>query len=129
MLNTNILNTQLISLLSGLGHTQTICICDAGLPIPKGSICIDLALTHNIPTILRVLELIQDNLIIEAGMAAIECTDRNENFHQFISQVNYPIAYVSHEEFKKASEQCMAFVRTGECSPYANIILHAGVSF
>ncbi|HCA69616.1 MAG TPA: D-ribose pyranase [Lachnospiraceae bacterium] len=129
MINSNILNTQLITLLSSLGHTQKICICDAGLPIPKGASCIDLALTQNIPGILCVLELIQTNLIIESGMAAVECQDQNADFYQFVSKADFPVTYISHKEFKEESEQCIAFVRTGECSPYANIILTAGVAF
>ncbi len=129
MLNSDILNTQLITLLSSLGHTQKICICDAGLPIPRGMSCIDLALTQNLPGIRCVLELIEANLIVEAGVAAAECRERNANFYQYVSAANYPVTYISHEEFKKESEECIAFVRTGECSPYANIILSAGVSF
>ena len=37
--------------------------------------------------------------------------------------------YVPHEEFKKRSSESKAVVRTGEFTPYANIILVAGVVF
>ena len=36
---------------------------------------------------------------------------------------------VSHEEFKRRSATARAVVRTGECTPYANIMLIAGVAF
>jgi D-ribose pyranase len=36
---------------------------------------------------------------------------------------------VSHEEFKRLCGHARAMVRTGECTPYANIILRAGVTF
>ena len=36
---------------------------------------------------------------------------------------------VSHEEFKRRTAKARAMVRTGECTPYANIILIAGVKF
>jgi D-ribose pyranase len=36
---------------------------------------------------------------------------------------------VTHDEFKQLSKGARAIVRTGECSPYANIILVAGVVF
>jgi D-ribose pyranase len=36
---------------------------------------------------------------------------------------------VSHEVFKKKTEQSKAIVRTGETTPYSNIILHSGVVF
>jgi len=36
---------------------------------------------------------------------------------------------LSHEEFKVLSRQARAIVRTGECQPYCNIVLIAGVTF
>jgi D-ribose pyranase len=129
MLYSEILNTQLITLLSSLGHTQKICICDAGLPIPPGIPYIDLALTKNLPSIISVLDLIHSNLAIEAGTAASECEEKNAVFHHYLQEAHYPITYLSHEKFKQESRDCIAFVRTGECTPYANIILTAGVLF
>ena len=40
-----------------------------------------------------------------------------------------PSEVVSHEELKKMSEHVVCIVRTGEASPYANIILQSGVQF
>jgi D-ribose pyranase len=37
--------------------------------------------------------------------------------------------YVSHEKFKELTKKAKAVIRTGETTPYANIILHAGVIF
>ena len=39
------------------------------------------------------------------------------------------IKEVTHEEFKVLTKDSKAVVRTGECSPYANIILKSGVVF
>ena len=39
------------------------------------------------------------------------------------------IEFVSHKTFKKYTHQSKAIVRSGECSPYANIILYSGVPF
>ena len=36
---------------------------------------------------------------------------------------------LSHEQFKVLSRQARAIVRTGECQPYCNIVLVAGVTF
>ncbi|POY46153.1 RbsD/FucU domain-containing protein, partial [Avibacterium paragallinarum] len=36
---------------------------------------------------------------------------------------------VFHEEFKALSQESKAIVRSGECTPYANIILVSGVPF
>lgn len=35
--------------------------------------------------------------------------------------------YVSHEQFKEHTKKAKAIIRTGEATPYANVILHAGV--
>ena len=39
------------------------------------------------------------------------------------------LPYISHEEFKQRSQKSRAIIRTGECTPYANIILVSGVIF
>ena len=36
---------------------------------------------------------------------------------------------LSHDEFKQLSRSARAIVRTGECQPYSNIALVAGVTF
>ena len=40
-----------------------------------------------------------------------------------------PISFIPHEEMKKELNNCHAFIRTGEMTPYANIILVSGVVF
>ena len=39
------------------------------------------------------------------------------------------LEYVSHQAFKQQTQTTRAVIRSGECSPYANIILFAGVTF
>ena len=39
------------------------------------------------------------------------------------------ITFISHEELKGKLKECKAVVRTGEQTPYANIILKSGVVF
>ncbi|MFR3357430.1 MAG: RbsD/FucU domain-containing protein, partial [Enterobacter hormaechei] len=39
------------------------------------------------------------------------------------------IRYTTHEQFKQQTADSQAVIRSGECSPYANIILCAGVTF
>ncbi|MDW8269060.1 MAG: RbsD/FucU domain-containing protein, partial [Anaerolineae bacterium] len=40
-----------------------------------------------------------------------------------------PFRVVPHEQFKALTSQARAVVRTGEFTPYANVILIAGVVF
>ena len=39
------------------------------------------------------------------------------------------IEFVSHTELKKRTENCKAVIRSGETTPYANIILQSGCIF
>ena len=39
------------------------------------------------------------------------------------------VTEVSHEQFKQLTRESEAIVRTGECTPYANVILKSGVVF
>ena len=39
------------------------------------------------------------------------------------------VEYVPHVELKKLTKDCKAVIRTGETSPYANIILQSGCIF
>jgi D-ribose pyranase len=39
------------------------------------------------------------------------------------------VSYISHSAFKAQTEHSRAVIRSGECSPYANVILCAGVTF
>lgn len=38
-----VLNSDISSVISRLGHTDTLVVCDAGLPIPKSTTRIDMA--------------------------------------------------------------------------------------
>lgn len=41
-----VLNSEISSVISRLGHTDTLVVCDAGLPIPNSTTRIDMALTQ-----------------------------------------------------------------------------------
>ena len=130
MLKHSILNSELLSLLSRLGHTHTICICDAGLPIPINSKLIDLSVTPGYPDIKTIVSLILECTPTEKAFCATESTTNNPDFIQFLeSKLTYNISYISHEEFKQLSHDCIAYIRTGECTPYANVILQASTTF
>ena len=48
MRKTGLLNTAIIKEISAIGHTQYLIIGDAGLPIPKDTLLIDLALKSGV---------------------------------------------------------------------------------
>lgn len=134
-----LLNSSISSVISRLGHTDKITIADAGLPIPSSVERIDLALTQGIPDFMSVLQTITHEMQVEAVMLADEIKTINPSlFNEIISYLHLleqeqkkpiQIISVSHETFKKQLTENKAVIRTGECTPYANIVLFSGVTF
>ncbi|MHC5225784.1 D-ribose pyranase [Ignatzschineria sp. LJL83] len=146
MFKSKMLNSEVNSVLARLGHTDQLVVADAGLPIPNSVTRIDLALIPGVPSFIETLQAIMEVMQIEKVILADEIETQNPELHtatlkliESYSQknreaLNKPaiiIEYVSHEEFKAKTqlEPCKAIVRTGECTPYANIILESGVVF
>lgn len=131
MKKTTLLNQALSEVVAGMGHGDLLVIGDYGLPCPKGVRRIDLALRPGIPGFLDVLETVLAELQVEAAVVAAETADRNPPVAEGLSRLlgSTPVTTVSHEELKRISAGAVALVRTGECSPYANVILRAGVTF
>ncbi len=134
-----LLNAPLSALVAQMGHTDEITVCDAGLPIPTGPERIDLALMTGTPSLETVLTALLTDLVVEKVIMASEIKAISPATHQaLVDQLEAhavaqgkPIAieYCLHEEFKTRSRQSKAIVRSGEVTPYANLILCAGVAF
>lgn len=53
-----VLNSEISSVISRLGHTDTLVVCDAGLPIPNSTARIDMALTQGVPSFMQVVDVV-----------------------------------------------------------------------
>lgn len=128
MKKVGIINGPLSSVVAALGHTDTVAIADAGLPIPPTTERIDLALTDGIPSFLDTLKVMLSEMHIEKAIVADEILSVSPEMHEEVKKVivDVPIETVPHAEFKKMTAATRAVVRTGEHTPYANIILVAG---
>ena len=131
MKKNGILNSDISRVLSYMGHTDRICISDCGLPIPEETKRIDLALTLGIPSFIEVLENVALDMKIEKIYLAEEIKNNNPEVLNKIKEIITDVEgeFVSHSEFKNMTRECKAVVRTGENSPYANIILQSGCIF
>ena len=109
--------------------SQPVVIADCGLPIPAGVERIDLALELGTPSFADVVRVVADDMAIEQVTLATEINDTNVNALEVINQLDVPQDFVSHEAFKELTKQAKVIIRTGEATPYANVILHAGVIF
>ena len=133
MIRGRLLNSEIISVLAAMGHTDQLVIADAGLPIPAAVKRIDLALEKGLPSFDATLALIASNMVMEKVILAEVIKENNpemiKTIKEILSDKKIEIEFVSHEYFKKLSSSSKAIVRTGECTPYANIILQSGVNF
>ncbi|PJG81910.1 D-ribose pyranase [Caviibacterium pharyngocola] len=139
MKKTALLNAQLSHNIATLGHTDSLTICDAGLPIPEFVERIDLALTAGVPNFLQTVNVVVEEMFVEKAVIAEEIKQKNPQTHTaLLAQLSeleqkqsnqIAIEYVPHEEFKALTGDSKGIVRTGECSPYANVILYSGVPF
>ncbi|MDF2821292.1 MAG: D-ribose pyranase [Clostridiales bacterium] len=131
MKKAGILNSDISRVLSYMGHTDTIGIGDCGLPIPEETERIDLAVRFGIPSFMEVLKSVSDDMVIQKIILAEEIKKANPVILKQIQELytEIEIEFVSHNELKERTKQCSAVIRTGETTPYANIILEAGCIF
>ena len=130
MKKTPLLNIALSQMIASLGHGDMLVIGDAGLPSPPGVPLIDLALTRGIPGFIDTVHTVLSEMQVEYHLLAGELPLHNPAMAAQVAALVLPDArQVTHEEFKQLSKGARAIVRTGECSPYANVILVAGVVF
>ncbi len=129
MKRTALLHAELSHAIATLGHGDMLVIGDVGLPIPNGPRRIDLALTPGIPAVADVLRVVLEEMQVEKAVIATEAVERNGG--QVPAWCRLPIqpSSLPHEDFKRLTQQARVMVRTGECTPYANVILVAGVTF
>lgn len=135
MKKNGILNSDISRVLSYMGHTDQIAVGDCGLPIPEETERIDLALKFGVPGFMEVLCEVKKEMKIEKIILAEEIKTKNPEILEQILQLfdrteeDCEIEYVSHEELKEKTHTCKAVIRTGETTPYANIILQSACLF
>ena len=130
MKRTALLHAELSHVIASLGHGDMLVLGDAGLPIPDGPRRIDLAVARGVPQLDEVLQAVLSEMQVESVVVADEALDGAKALPAWYPQsLGMAPQTVPHEEFKRRSAKARAIVRTGECTPYANIMLIAGVAF
>lgn len=134
-----LINSDLSRIISLLGHTDMLTIGDAGLPVPQGVERVDLAIVKGLPSFMQVVEAVTLEMQVELVVMASEIKSKNESMHRQIlahiemlekQQGNHiAVEYVDHESFKGMTKRSKAVIRSGECSPFANVHFVSGVTF
>jgi D-ribose pyranase len=128
MLRTGILNPHVLDLLARIRHTNTLVISDWAFPFWPEIETVDISLTHGIPTVLDVLDLIspvfQIGRIWQAEeFVAVNSADVVDRFAKSFGEI--PLTREAHVDFKKRVPQAIGLIRTGDPTPYGNIILES----
>lgn len=125
------LNKPISNLIAGLGHYDMVVISDAGFPIPPGVSRIDLALVPGLPGFIDTVSAVLPEMQVEQVIIARETGERSPRILTELQGCleKKPVQVISHEEFKVVSKKAGAVIRTGECTPFANVILVSGVIF
>ncbi|MDI9884666.1 D-ribose pyranase [Streptomyces sp. HNM0645] len=129
MKKAGILNRHLAGALAELGHGDEVLVCDAGMPIPGGPRVVDLAFRAGVPSFAEVLDGLLAELVVEGATAATEVRRANPEAAALLDGRFPELGLVPHERLKGLSGGARLVVRTGEASPYANVLLRCGVFF
>ncbi|ANU22253.1 D-ribose pyranase [Planococcus donghaensis] len=122
------INRDIAAALAQFGHTDLLVIADCGLPIPKDIPCVDLSYQVGEPAFLTILDAVLADFEAEAAYIAQEITSHNPHVEQEVMN-RKKAEFITHEQLKDWSKQAKLIIRTGEATPYANIVLRSGVIF
>ncbi|HNU23031.1 MAG TPA: D-ribose pyranase [Mesotoga sp.] len=142
-----ILHNDLAREVARLGHGDMLVITDRGFPFPRheNTICIDVSVGRDLPRFVDVVKVVLEELEIEKVIIADETKSVSPEIYSQLKDIVSQIKNkgndiveenIPHPEFKDLvlngslqGKEVKVFVKTGEFTPYANIILVSGVDF
>jgi D-ribose pyranase len=133
-----LLHPALSRLVATMGHGDLLVVADAGLPIPPSVERIDLAYAPGRPPFLDVLDAVLAELEVERATVAAELSRAapapfaaalEARLLALPRVARRGLDVVAHEELKRLTASARAVVRTGEFTPYANVVLASAVVF
>jgi D-ribose pyranase len=142
-----VLHNDLARLIARMGHGDMLVIADRGFPFPRHEYtqCIDLSIGRGLPQVADVLKVVLEELEIERVIIANETKTVSPQTYAKFKEILAPVKNkgndiveenIPHPEFKHMAlngglegKEVKGFVKCGEFTPYANIILVSGVDF
>lgn len=131
MKKSKVINSDISRVIAQMDHFDQLSIGDAGMPVPMTTEKIDLAVDNGIPSFMDVLNNVLEELEVQRIYLAEEIKTENPDMLKKIQErlPETPVTFIPHSEMKVALHDSRAFIRTGEMTPYANILLESGVVF
>ena len=126
-----VLNKDISEVIASMGHMDMLVIGDAGLPIPAKAQRIDLAVYKDVPGSIETVEAIAEELKVERIIIAEEIGRVSPHIQDARLKIfdGVEVKKVSHKSLKDLCYDAVAVIRTGEFTPYANVVLVSGVVF
>jgi len=142
-----ILQSELAKVVATMGHGDLLVIADRGFPFPRHEMttCIDVSVGRDLPKMVDVVKVVLEELEIESVIFAEETESACPEVYAALQATLAGIdnkgnkiqqEVIPHTEFKDLvlngalqGKEVKAMVKTGEFTPYANIILVSGVDF
>ena len=128
MLKTGILNPHVLNLLARFRHTNTIVIADRGFPSWPQIETVDISLVDDVPTVLQVLSAVRAQCVVGKAWMAKEflgANDRRTRARFVTALKGASLSFEPHVDFKKRVPNAIGLIRTGDATPYANVILES----
>lgn len=131
MRKSGILNISICREIAALKHTEYLVIADPGLPVPENVPVIDISLVQGIPSFCEAVDAVLEELVVDSYTYADEMNMQSGTLAEYLDKKmsGIPKRIVPHEELKRMLANAKVIIRTGECTPYANVILEGGVNF
>jgi D-ribose pyranase len=129
MRETGIVNREICDILSSLGHTDEMIVCDAGFAIPTGVRTIDIALAENKPTVPEVLAELKKHFSVEKLVISEETKKTGPTRFKQIAKAfgpNIPVELISQNEIRTRARTVKAVIRTGDFTAYSNVLIVSG---
>src|SRR5512136_2126217 len=114
MLNTRILNPQLLSLLARVRHTNALVVADRGFPFWPHIETVDISLMNDVPTVLQVLAAFRPDFNAVQAYMAREFLRENTSVTRalFAKALNgIPTTYEPHVQSKQRVPGAIGLVR------------------
>jgi D-ribose pyranase len=129
MLKTGILNPQINSLLARVRHTNALVIADRGFPFWPLIETVDISVVDDLPTVLQLIATVRANHNFTLACMAREFKKNNStatraSFAKGLAGIT--TKFEPHVQFKKRVPEAIGLIRTGDTTPYANVILVSG---
>lgn len=131
MKKTGVMNSKISRVIADMGHMDLLGIGDSGTPVPQNIEKIDVSVKAGDPKFIDVLHEVLKELEVQKIYLAEEIKTKNPDQLSAIKRElpQVEIEFVPHQELKLMLKETKAFVRTGEVTPYSNVILESGVIF